>query len=184
MSTVPEEGAVTGAHHIDGRSVHRPKEADSCSEWPLMKDRAVDELPWPVHPLPGIIARFMIITKPLMQITEEWTFQCFPEAGEFHSVKKSFYTAFVLGQPTHVRSSPSTQNPATWGQKACCQENMRNRGIAVYYNSTKSKAKRSYRVTRQELLAVVKIFEDFYKYLCGPYFHLHTVYFALALFLS
>jgi propanediol dehydratase small subunit len=61
---------------------------------------------------------------------------------------------------------------------------MRARGIAAYYNRTISKAKRSYRVTRRELLAIVKMLEHFYKYLCGPYFHLRTDYSALALLLS
>jgi hypothetical protein len=60
---------------------------------------------------------------------------------------------------------------------------MRTRGTAVYYNRTISKAKRSYCVTRRELLAVVKMLEHFYKYLCGPYLHLHTDYSALALLL-
>jgi hypothetical protein len=57
---------------------------------------------------------------------------------------------------------------------------MRARGVAAYSNRPISKAKRSDRVTRQELLAIVKMLEHFYKYLCGPYSHLRTDYSALA----
>jgi hypothetical protein len=56
--------------------------------------------------------------------------------------------------------------------------------VIAFYIKTRNKAERNNCVTRRELLAIMKILEDFDKYLYGQEFHMLTDHSALTWFMN
>jgi hypothetical protein len=103
---------------------------------------------------------------------EKRTFEWSPEPQTaFQSLKGAMCTAPVLGylRPGEKFVDTDSSNVGIGGVLSQVQDG--SVWVVAYFSKTLSKAERNHRVTRQELLAIVKTLEHFHKYLYG---HKHS----------
>jgi len=165
VPAVPEGGHIVSPSGV----TTDPEKLEAVKSWPRPKD---------IHQLRSFlglctyyrrfIPGFADREKPLTRLTEEKrTFQWSTEAEPaFQALKRALCTTPVLGYPQPGERfiiDTDASNIGIGGVLSQLQDD--GERVVSYFSKTLSKAERSYYVTRQELLAIVKTLEDFHEYL-------------------
>ena len=128
------------------------------------------------------VPSFARIAWPLHQLTEKgknflWTEEC---DKAFRCLQEALTSTPVLAYPTPDGPFTLDTDASDVGIGAVLsQEQNGEEHVIAYFSRTSEKPERSYRVTRRELLAVVKAIEHFHVYLYGPKFAVRTDHSAL-----
>ncbi|XP_063215566.1 retrovirus-related Pol polyprotein from transposon 412 isoform X1 [Bacillus rossius redtenbacheri] len=160
-----------------------PEKIRSVKEWPRPENKH------DVRSFLGLctyyrrfVPGFAAIAKPLHELTEErrqflWTPTC---ETSFQDLKKALCTSPILAYPRQHGDYILDTDASGRGLGAVLsQVQDGNERVIAYYSKVLSKPESNYCVTRRELLALVKSFRHFHKYLYGRRFLLRTDHAAL-----
>jgi hypothetical protein len=124
--------------------------------------------------------------KPPTELMEEkqafqWTLEM---ETAFQTLKEALCTVPILAYPQPREKFIVDTDASDVGIGGVISTYRTDRSVIAYYSKTLNRAKRSYCITRRELLAFVRTLENFHKYLYGQDFHMHTDHSALTWLIS